>query len=151
MPTIPLHIRPPPTTTLANPLPNLLHTPSGLALLELQGTFHFPPSPSPTTLVGKLVFPLYDAAKGASDTAWMKRVYMYVGEGQRLAGEVRRLGKAVGVVRMVRGGDGGGDEEMGGVGERGKVGEGELEVVEVVRFKIVFSNRPEPVGGGEEG
>jgi chromosome transmission fidelity protein 8 len=26
----------------------------------------------------------------------------------------------------------------------------ELEVVEVVKWKVVFSSRPEPVGGGEQ-
>ena len=48
----------------------------------------------------------------------------------------RELAKAVGVVRR-RGGEEG-DEEAG-----------ELEVVEIVRYKICFTNRPEPVEGGE--
>jgi chromosome transmission fidelity protein 8 len=140
MPTIPLHIRLSTCTPTENPLPQLLHTPSGLAILELQGTFHFPPpsDPSGSTQLGKLVFPLYDPLiNDSADTKWMKRVYMYVGKGQRMTGEVRKLGKPLGVVRKVSG-DGEGNEE------------GELEMVDLVRWKIVFSSRPEPVGAGVE-
>ncbi|KAF2658454.1 hypothetical protein K491DRAFT_593132 [Lophiostoma macrostomum CBS 122681] len=161
MPTIPLH--PPnshsttnPTANL-NPLPPLLHTPTGLALLELQGTIHFPtpadPSTSPFTRIGTLVFPLYNPEiNGAEDTKWMKRVYLYVGENQRLAGEVKKLGKGFAVVRRrERVGDG---EEMEGVEredadgdmvDRGQGTQEELEIVELVKYKIVFSTRPEPV------
>jgi len=70
---------------------------------------------------------------------------MYVGKGQRMTGEVKRLGKPLGVVRKVSG-DGDGDLNMDGeVNE-----EGELEMVDLVRWKIVFSSRPEPVGAGVE-
>jgi chromosome transmission fidelity protein 8 len=153
MPTIPLYPRP--TSTLPsseNPLPQLLHTPSGLAILELQGTFHFPPSSDPTgsTQLGKLVFPLYNPTlNDASDTKWMKRVYLYVGKGQRMTGECKKLGKPLGIVRMVGKVDR--DTEMSGLDEDEGTREEELEIVEVVRYKIVFSSRPEPVGGGEEG
>ncbi|KAF2036321.1 hypothetical protein EK21DRAFT_45993, partial [Setomelanomma holmii] len=158
MPTIPLHPRPLNTSSpTENPLPHLLHTPSGLAILEVQGTFHFPSSTDTTgsTQVGKLVFPLYNPAlNDRSDTKWMKRVYMYVGKGQRMTGECKKLAKPLGVVRkrtfgerMGSGGngDGDGDREMGGTDKEGR--EEELEIVEVVRYKIVFSSRPEPVGG----
>ncbi|KAF2689216.1 hypothetical protein K458DRAFT_125328 [Lentithecium fluviatile CBS 122367] len=153
MPSISLHPRPlQPPPTPASPLPHLLHTPSGLALLELQGDIRFPPTPaSPTTHVGKLIFPLYNPVlNGEDDTKWMKRVWFYVGGNQRLAGEVKKLGKPFAVVRRrVVGQDKGreGDTVMGGADEAGKE---ELEIVEVVRYKIVFSNRPEPVGGTVE-
>jgi chromosome transmission fidelity protein 8 len=150
MPAIPLHLRP--TSNLPsseNPLPQLLHTPSGLAILELQGTFHFPPSSDPngSTQLGKLVFPLYNPAiNDSSDTKWMKRVYMYVGKGQRMMGECKKLGKPLGIVRKVDSDTGMGGMDGGNEGAR----EEELEIVEVVRYKIVFSSRPEPVGGGED-
>ncbi|KAH7075775.1 chromosome transmission fidelity protein 8 [Paraphoma chrysanthemicola] len=162
MPVVPLHPRPlsQPTPTEI-PLPQLLHTPSGLAILELQGTFHFPPSSDLTasTQVGKLVFPLYNPAlNDPSDTKWMKRVYMYVGKGQRMTGECKKLGKPLAVVRKRERKEVDEDVEMEGAEEKGdgvEDGEGgkeeELEIVEVVRYKIVFSHRPEPVGGGEEG
>jgi chromosome transmission fidelity protein 8 len=87
----------------------------------------------------------------------MKRVYFHVGENQRLAGEVRKLGRPVAVVRRRGAGadaDANTDAVMGGMGE----GEGldgkdeekeELEVVEIVKYKVVFSTRPEPVSVGE--
>ena len=156
MPTVPVH--PPSSTTASpgrveNPLPPLLHTPTGLALLEIQGTVHFPP-PNPTatsTRVGKLIFPTYNPAlDGEEDTKWMKRVYLYVGENQRMVGECKKLAKPFAVIRRKQeDGEDGGDAEMEG-GEQTR-GEGEeLEIVEVVKHKIVFSGRPEPVGGGTE-
>lgn len=152
MPSIVLHTTRAAPSTAENALPQLLHTPSGLALLEIQGTIHFPPpTPSgpPATLIGKLVFPHYNPAlNDPSDTKWMKRVYMYIGKGQRMTGECKKLGKPIGVLRKRVG-----DVAMGGVVGEGVDGEGreeELEIVEVVRYKIVFSARPEPISGVKE-
>lgn len=80
----------------------------------------------------------------------MKRVYLYVGENQRMVGECKKLAKPFAVIRRKQeDGEDGGDAEMEG-GEQTR-GEGEeLEIVEVVKHKIVFSGRPEPVGGGTE-
>ena len=135
-------------TQTANPLPQLLHTPTGLALLELQGTINLPAREDVSvsehsdsqsqriqtqTPIGRLVFPDYNPAlKGEEDKAWMKRVYLYVGKHQRLTGEVKKLPRAIAVLR------------------RRVVQQEELEVVEVVKWKILFSSRPEPVGGHEE-
>ncbi|OAL50069.1 hypothetical protein IQ07DRAFT_45804 [Pyrenochaeta sp. DS3sAY3a] len=145
---------------LENALPTLLHTPSGLALVEIQGTVHFPASTSASsTQIGKLVFPLYNPAiNGPDDVKWMKRVYLYVGNGQRMSGECKKLAKPLAVIRKresvgggggeerVEGAEGDGDVDMGGVdGEEGK--QEELEIVEIVRFRIVFSLRPEPISG----
>jgi chromosome transmission fidelity protein 8 len=134
-----------------NPLPQLLQTPSGLALLELQGTINLPdhpeepaglPSPgSQQTLIGRLVFPDYNP-KDASSTEWMKRVYLYVGKHQRLTGEVKKLPKAMAVIRKRVDAPG---QQMSLDGEQGQQTE-ELEIVEIVKHKILFSTRPEPVG-----
>jgi chromosome transmission fidelity protein 8 len=71
----------------------------------------------------------------------MKRVYLYVGEHQRLQGTVQKLPRVLAVVRKrARVGEGAGERE--GTGAEA----GELEVVEVVKWKAVFSQRPEPVG-----
>lgn len=135
---------PPTTSASGNPLPQLLQTPSGLALLELQGTINLPAaelgdeSGQQPLAIGRLDFPDYrpdSITFDASSTAWMRRVYMYVGQHQRLTGEVKKLPRAVGVVRRRQRGDG--DD-----GDRAE----ELEVVEIVKYKIVFSSRPEPVG-----
>lgn len=142
----------PPSKDIKNPLPQLLQTPSGLALLELQGTINLPvlneadistngSSASQETTIGRLVFPEYDPQDTSSST-WMKRVYMYVGKHQRLTGEVKKLPKALAVIRKRRKESADTmelDEEHGNRVD-------ELEVVEIVKYKILFSTRPEPVG-----
>ncbi|KAK3947785.1 Ctf8-domain-containing protein [Pseudoneurospora amorphoporcata] len=150
---IPLHPRPlqQPTSSTSpltpNPLPTLIQTPSGLALLELQGTLNirdFDPStitPTQTTTpvaVGRIDFPDHQPHSltfDPNDKKWMKRVYMYIGEHQRLHGEVKALPKPVGVARK-RHSD---DEEKE-----------ELEVVDIIRYKMVFASRPEPVTRAEQ-
>ena len=158
--SVALHTRSlrPEDATDTNPLPALLQTPSGLALLELQGTINLPEQDDEDTItstdsngvtsarqtpIGRLIFPEYDAQDPAS-TAWMKRVHLYVGKHQRLTGEVKKLAKAIAVIR----------KREDGVSQRsGEVMEGadgehidQLEIVDIVKYKILFSTRPEPVG-----
>jgi len=148
MPAISLH--PPshpldPSSTTNNPLPPLLKTPLGLAILEIQGTLNIPTpaSSSETSLqIGSLSFPLLTTSddNGKSEGPWMKKVWLYVGQNQRLTGEVRKLVKPVGLVRRrVRSGGGEGGEE----GEEGRDGAEELEIMEIVRYKVFFGARPE--------
>ncbi|RAL09726.1 uncharacterized protein BO97DRAFT_374133 [Aspergillus homomorphus CBS 101889] len=148
MPSITLHPRASRSPSrVPNPLPQLLQTPSGLALLELQGTINIPSQDEATTSsaeapdasvfetpIGKLMFPDYSPQDPADDTAWMKRVYLYVGRYQRITGEVKKLPKPLAIVqrRAKPAGSAGDDAD-------------ELEVVEVVRYKIYFKSRPEPV------
>ena len=132
-----------------NQLPQLIQTPSGLALLELQGTINLPTSSDNDTQsdssktqepfeFGKLRFP--DYVEGAEGSAWMQRVHLYVGKHQRLTGEVKKLPKPLAVVKKrekrILEGSGGPYEEYGE----------NLQVVEIVKYKLMFSNRPEPVG-----
>lgn len=156
MPSIKLHTRPsgPATTATTtspshpahNPFPPLLQTPSGLALLELQGTINVPspgneqsegPEDSPPsssnaatfeTPVGKLMFPDY-SPQNPDDTKWMKRAYLYVGRYQRMTGEVKKLPRPIAVLQR----------------RPGSVEAEELEILEIVRYKVFFKNRPEPV------
>jgi chromosome transmission fidelity protein 8 len=152
MPAITLH---PPAAERAsqrqNALPQLLQTPSGFAILEIQGTVNstlMPPegqqdkSDEAALPVGQLMFPLHDPAKGADDTAWQKRVYLYVGKHQRLTGEVKRLAKPIAVVRR----------KPAATGESGESGESDdMEVAEIIHYKLLFAHRPEPVGqSGDE-
>jgi chromosome transmission fidelity protein 8 len=122
-----------------NPLPQLLHTPSGLAILELQGTINFPTITAPeetpashtnaSTEVGRLVFPHYtEGVSDPKDGAWMKKVYFYIGRHQRMTGEIKKLAKPLAVLRKAEGKE-----------------DGAVEVVEIVRYKILFGSRPEPV------
>ncbi|KAF2143212.1 uncharacterized protein K452DRAFT_268560 [Aplosporella prunicola CBS 121167] len=136
MPSIPLH---PPSKTASpsteNGLPKLLHTPSGLAILEIQGTIHTQPGSTaeqPEQLpLGKLIFPHYSPEDPPENTAWMKRAHLYIGKHQRLTGEVKKLPKPLGVIRR----------------REGMLDEApeELEIVDIIKYKIVFSHRPEPV------
>lgn len=142
--------------TPKNPLPDLLRTPSGLALLEMQGTINLPSHDDKDTIsaeshvglksqqtpIGRLIFPDYNEADTGS-TAWMKRVYLYVGKHQRLTGEVKKLPKAMAIIRKVKGED---EHMEGDNSEEQGEGIGVLEVVEIIKYRILFSTRPEPVG-----
>ncbi|KAL7950567.1 Ctf8 domain-containing protein [Trichoderma barbatum] len=130
------------TSTTNNPLPTLLQTPSGLAILELQGSINLPQDAQGETLkdveVGRLEFPEY--SPDAIGTAWMKRVHMYIGQHQRLTGEVKKLPKALAVVRKR-------ENRMLESSSGPYMEEGDnLEVVEIVKYKLMFASRPEPVG-----
>ncbi|KAI0182000.1 hypothetical protein GGR52DRAFT_63819 [Hypoxylon sp. FL1284] len=135
--------------TSQDPLPELIQTPSGLAILELQGTINLPQAGensehnTPEVDVGRLVFPDYHSdTQDPSSTSWMKRVHLYVGGHQRLSGEVKKLPKAMAIIRKRAESEGDtamGDEKSGSTSEN-------LEVVEIVKYKLVFSQRPEPVG-----
>ncbi|KAI9049707.1 hypothetical protein LZ554_005860 [Drepanopeziza brunnea f. sp. 'monogermtubi'] len=149
-----------PPDVAQNPLPQLLQTPSGLALLEMQGTINLPSQDdedsiiatdsqagvaSQETPIGRLVFPDWDPEK-ATETKWMKRVYLYVGKHQRLTGEVKKLPKALAVIRKRKGAEMAQEEmDLDQGGEGGERTE-HLEVVEILKYKILFSIRPEPVG-----
>ncbi|KAG5917226.1 hypothetical protein E4U61_002906 [Claviceps capensis] len=132
-----------PSNPVLNPLPQLIQTPSGLALIELQGEFNLPHRSSEQSCndgveIGQIDFP--DYVPDAEGTAWMKCVHLHVGHNQRLTGEVKKLPKAIAVIRrranrML-------ENSAGTYMEEGE----HLEVVEIVRHKILFSSRPEPVG-----
>ena len=135
-----------------NPMPHVISTPSGLALLEIQGTINLPEESDEgamstggvgeegrETPIGRLVFDGY-RAEGESDEGWMKRVYLYVGKHQRMSGEVKKLPKAIAILRKRRG------EEDRMELDEGQGSTQDLEVVEIVKYKILFSTRPEPVG-----
>lgn len=129
MSSVKLHPPTKPDPAVPSPLPELLQTPAGLAILELQGTINHPRAEDGESLdgfsFGSLSFPLH--TPGAIGSAWMSRVHLYIGQHQRLTGEVKKLPKALAVVRRM--------EE-----------DGDLEVVEIVKYKLMFSGRPEPVG-----
>ena len=145
MPSIPLHLpsadgtRPITWNTTFNPLPNLLQTPSGVAILEIQGKINLPEPENLTstnaTPIGHLVFPHYRKDDPPTNVTWMKTVHLYVGRYQRLTGEVKKLAKPLAVIRR-----------RGEMNTKENNETEELEIVELVYHKIVFSSRPEPVG-----
>lgn len=134
------------TQSADNPLPRLLHTPLGLAIIEIQGTIHTPNTDvvpaddevegiTRTTRVGRLEFPSYDGSGG--EGPWMKSVHLYIGKHQRLTGEVKKLAKPLMVLSKV---DHAGQSATSD-------GENQLGIHAIIRHKILFSGRPEPVGG----
>ncbi|PKS06775.1 hypothetical protein jhhlp_006849 [Lomentospora prolificans] len=135
---IELHLPDPSRAVSANPLPRLIQTPSGLAFLELQGSFRLPETAShdgsgssEPIPIGTIHFPDYKSSQDDGNTAWMKKVYMYVDRGMRMTGEVKKLPTAVAVVRKKP------DQPEG---------EEALEIIEIVKYKLLFSERPEPIG-----
>lgn len=154
MPSITVYPPSHPQNRTLNPLPQLLQTPSGLAILEIQGTINAPTwtpdnhddrnasenGGSQHTPVGRLVFPLYSSLNPPEDNAWRKKVYLYVGKHQRLTGEVKELPKAIAVIRRKESPD-------TKTGENAAEANEELEIVEIIKHKILFSQRPEPVSG----
>ena len=156
--TVKLHPQPTSDTAADNPLPQLIQTPSGLAILELQGTINLPHTDpedaagsegSQQVSIGRISFPdHHPETQDPASTAWMKRVHLYVGQHQRLTGEVKKLPRALAVIRRrLRDGDEDGNVDVAG-GEAAQGTKDELEVVEIVKYKLVFSHRPEPVGTG---
>lgn len=165
MASVQLYPRRPANTeaSVANPLPPLIQTPSGLALLELQGTINLPchagaeddNNNAPEISIGRIWFPDYNPnALDPKSTAWMKRVHMYVGQHQRMTGEVKKLPRAIAVIRKRSAGVTAGDTEMTGdsatttttTTTKDDLSTEDLEIVEIIKYKLVFSSRPEPVG-----
>lgn len=128
-----------------------MQTPSGLAILELQGTINLPAldenggeADDQKLQIGHLIFPeFHPETQDAASTAWMGRVHLYVGQHQRLTGEMKKLPKAIAVIRKRP--RSGLDVQM--TDSASEHTEEDLELVEIVKYKLMFSHRPEPVGG----
>lgn len=138
-------------TKYDNPIPQLLQTPAGLALIEIQGTINAPTGTSDTytienegvtklTEVGRLEFPLYNA-QDKGEGSWMKKVYLYIGKHQRLVGEVKKLPKAILVLTKSEGKD-----SPMEAGEEQAQEQERLDITAIIKYKILFANRPEPAG-----
>ncbi|KAI9677844.1 MAG: hypothetical protein M1829_002341 [Trizodia sp. TS-e1964] len=152
MPSIKLHTRSDISlpSEVPNPLPKLLQTPAGLAILELQGTINLPDisnldtessSTDPSneiSEIGRLEFPCYSPLTSPQNKDWMKQVFLYVGPHQRLTGEIRKLANPMAVIQRRK-------TSQHPQAESDQLPE-ELEILEIITHKIIFSQRPEPVG-----
>lgn len=97
------------------------------------------PSASHETSIGRIVFPDMQTEDDKKDPTKFKRVYLYVGKHQRLTGEVKKLLKPLGIIRRR-------DPSLKENDTPNGAWDGEeLEIVDIVRWKILFSARPEPV------
>ncbi|TGJ86796.1 hypothetical protein E0Z10_g2003 [Xylaria hypoxylon] len=149
--SVALHIRTAiPEAPSVNPLPQVIQTPSGLAILELQGTINLPQLDDNggevgdrEIEIGRISFPDYHPeTQDASSTAWMKRVHLYVGQHQRLTGELKKLPRAMAIIRK-RDRSG---LDVGMADLASETAQEDLELIEIVKYKLMFSHRPEPVG-----
>lgn len=144
------------TTELSSILPQILKTPSGVALVELQGTVHRGQKPlakssleldlgneedhngmeedndnSGPHLVGTIDFG--DDGKSAT---------LIVGKHQRLIGKIVKLKNPLAVLQMA----GPDVSELGPTQlSQGAVDNVDIPIIEVVTHKVVFDKRPEPV------
>lgn len=76
------------------------------------------------------------------------RCWLYVGTHQRLRGEVKKLPVPLGVLGKRRK-EGAEEKRRDGDGDGEWLEGEELEIREVIRWKVLFGSRPEPVTGGE--
>lgn len=116
--------------------------PAPSAPLEEEGTgdnMEIDHSISHETPVGRLVFPDIMNENDKKNNSKSQRVYLYVGKHQRLTGTLKKLPKPLGVIRRRNP-----NERETDAGDGEWVGK-ELEIVDIVEWKILFSNRPEPV------
>lgn len=70
-----------------------------------------------------------------------KRVFLFIGKHQRMTGEVKKLAKPLAIVRRRR--PDSADDDSSVTGD-------EVEIAEIAYFKILFTHRPEPMGGNQE-
>ena len=96
------------------------------------------PNDNAETKIGRLVFPVLPSSTTGQDKddRWMKAVYLYVGHHQRLTGEVKKLAKPLAVIRR---------RQPRQNAEPDDAEHEDLEIAEIVHYKILFSSRPEPV------
>ncbi|KAK9486673.1 Ctf8-domain-containing protein [Lipomyces starkeyi] len=117
----------PATKESSSCFPQVLRTPTGLALIEIQGTLHTQPSSDSTpSELGKLTFD--------GKTAWL-----WIGDHQRMEGSIVDLNPPFGVLRRVTRKQSEMEEENGSPDGTA------VEIVEVIRKKILFTSRPEPI------
>ncbi|KAK9469424.1 chromosome transmission fidelity protein 8 [Lipomyces arxii] len=108
-------------------LPTLLQTSSGLALVEIQGTLHLSlPEDGQLSKIGRL-------------TMDDKVVWLWVGDHQRMEGKIVDLIPPFGVLQRVQ------DRADKTHSEHSSPNSGNVEIVEIIRKKVVFKIRPEPI------
>ncbi|KAK9480882.1 chromosome transmission fidelity protein 8 [Lipomyces japonicus] len=133
-------------------LPTVLQTPSGLALIEIQGTIHTSGAGAggdhhdddePVHEIGRLVF--------QGSTVWL-----WIGRHQRMEGSIVDLKPPLGLIKRVQQKKNDHDheheqeQEQKDHDESGNPHGTAVEIVEIIRKKIVFLTRPEPIVNTEE-
>lgn len=116
------------STSVESPLPQFIQTPSGLALLEIQGKLNLPAH--------------NDGYNGKHEIGTLnmsdKTAWLWIGNHQRMEGKIVELTPPLGILKRA---DNYKDTNNLGGNPDGSA----VEFVDVIRHKIVFNTRPEPM------
>ncbi|KAI5970286.1 hypothetical protein CANMA_000638 [Candida margitis] len=137
---------------------NLITTPYGLALLEIQGELNLPHT-KPDIPLDQLspldqekmrnfvtVDDIYDAVKFGQlhfDTKDDSKVTLFIGKSQRLIGNVVKLDVPLGVLKIPLNQQKSSRDED--VDMDGGETEQEIQMIDIVRAKMIFKQRPLPI------
>lgn len=123
-------------------VPNILQTPSGLILIEIQGTIHIGKKALKATdsleldIHGDQNTPSHDLI-GTLDFSQLEKdgeVILNVDQHQRLRGKIEKLNPPLAIMRT--------DQAKRKVNHSEHV---EIPIVDIVRLKVVFATLPEPI------
>lgn len=128
----------------------------GLVLIEIQGTINkpteLPGNFAPHDFVeisggkyavkiGKLKLEIF-SLDGENATKHQKhdtkKIELLIGKNQKLVGEIRKLEKPLGVMKFPA-------ADVSGVGNQQFFDENSIQLVDIVRYKLLFKNRPVPL------
>ncbi|KAG7663560.1 uncharacterized protein J8A68_002946 [[Candida] subhashii] len=144
-----LNPQPPSTATPKSPQDPIISSPLGLVIIEIQGELNLPTT-VPTNNTEETqeyisenfitVDRIYDAVKFGKiefDTRDEKKVTLFIGKSQRLIGSIVNLDKPLGVLRVpIKR-----EDDM----EEGLEEEDGIKLVDVVRKRMIFKQRPLPI------
>lgn len=115
---------------------NVISTPLGLAIFEIQGELNLPSAephadanPEYKANFAK-VDEIYNAVKFGRlviDKADESKVTLFIGKSQRLLGKISKLDPPLGVLRL------------------SSKEEGDIKMIDIVRQKVIFKDRPLPI------
>lgn len=131
------HSRLNPSEVLSSP-DNVISTPLGLSIVEIQGELNLPTNPPSLTTTNTeylsqfiKVDEIYDAVKCGQlefDPLDTTKVTLYIAKSQRLIGKIVNLDPPLGILKVPMG-----DGQDG------------MEIVDVVTKKMIFTQRPLPI------
>ncbi|GMM35944.1 Ctf8 protein [Saccharomycopsis crataegensis] len=129
-------------------LPPFIRLPEGLVMIELQGTINKPTkvpahydedkedfiktkSGHDAVKIGKLRYDFNDPSA--------KKVELLIGTSQKLIGSIKKLDKPMGILQFPK------MDNHSNISDRQYLKTQQVQVVEIIRHKLVFTNRPVPL------
>lgn len=136
---------------LENPEENLISTPYGLAILEIQGELNLPNSPPDSTSNRDSEYmenfvkidTIYDAVKFGKlvfDDNDKSIATLFIGKSQRLLGKLEKLETPLAVLRIPN------DHKDASFSDNKEVlNEEKIKIIDVIKKKLIFKQRPLPI------